>query len=98
VQLNSLSLNYRSKIIVKKNISEEEDEPMSLKGAIFFHPYKDIYILVIISLGKQVHLTLMKTTLQSTLMKHKCFSSIVVSIFIFVGLYLVFAFFLKNEV
>ena len=66
----------------KNNICEEEDEPLSPKGSLLRHPYGDCYILDIIGLNKQVHLPYLKSTLQSTLMKHKHFSNIVVSIII----------------
>ena len=66
----------------KNNICEEEEEPLLPKGAILRHPYEDCYILVIIGLAKQVHLPSLKATLQSTLLKHKHFSSIVVGIII----------------
>eukprot|EP00253_Pinus_taeda_P026973 PITA_26973 len=65
------------KISVKKDEICEEEEAMSPKGAIFRHHYKDSYILVIIGQEKQVDLPLLKATVQSTLVKHKRFSSIV---------------------
>eukprot|EP01018_Ginkgo_biloba_P015430 Gb_17842 [translate_table: standard] len=56
---------------------EGEEEAMTPKGAIFCNPCIDCYILVIIGLIRQVHLPSLKAALQSTLVKHKRFSSIV---------------------
>jgi len=88
------------KIAVKQNDICEEEEPMTPKGAIFRHPYKDSYILVIIGQGKQVDLPSLKATLQSNLVKHKRFSSIVVSILItlFCFYLVIFCFFFVDMV
>lgn len=61
----------------KDGLYEEDEEPMSPSGALLRHFNMDCYILVIIGLGKPVDVPTMKTTLQSTVIKHKRFSSVV---------------------
>lgn len=73
----------KSKFSVKQicvrndGLYEEQEEPMSPSGALLRHFNMDCYILVIIGLDKPVDVPSMKTTLQSTLIKHKRFSSVV---------------------
>ncbi|KAH9287994.1 hypothetical protein KI387_032111 [Taxus chinensis] len=63
--------------IKNDDFNEEEDQPLSPYGTIFRNPLIDSYILIITGLNKPVHVPSMKTALQSTLSKHKRFSSIV---------------------
>eukprot|EP01018_Ginkgo_biloba_P030946 Gb_17371 [translate_table: standard] len=71
----------RSVAVKKNELNEwtEQEEAMSPKGAIFRHPYMDSYILVILGLSKRIDVASMKSALQTTLVKHKRFSSIVKS-------------------
>lgn len=73
----------KSKVKVKQisvrndSLYEEDEEPMSPSGALLRHFNMDCYILVIIGVDKPVDVPSMKTTLQSTLIKQKRFSSVV---------------------
>lgn len=70
-KLNVKQINVRN-----DGLYEESEEPMSPSGALLRHFNMDCYILVIIGLEKPVDVPTMKTTLQSTVIKHKRFSSV----------------------
>jgi hypothetical protein len=71
--------NVKQICVRNDGLYAEQEEPMSPSGALLRHFNMDCYILVIIGLEKPVDVPSMKTTLQSTLIKHKRFSSVVVS-------------------
>eukprot|EP01018_Ginkgo_biloba_P023429 Gb_16734 [translate_table: standard] len=62
---------------MKKEEESESFEPLTPVGCLFNQPSLNCYILVIIGLKKKIDVELFKAGLESTLVQHKRFSSIV---------------------